>query len=120
MTTTASPRTSSSPCQPDEHELRLLWLVLADGRPVGRVGVDLPLEGDSRVAFLLIELLRGVHGRGIGTAAYGLVERTAREHGRSVLQTWTEHPDGPGPRLEAPTEPAASPRTTAPHDSSCG
>jgi len=89
--------------QPDEHERRLLWLILADGRPVGRIGVDLPLEGDSRVAFVLIEVLRHAQRRGIGTAAYEIVERTARENGRTVLQTWAEHPDRPGPRLAPPT-----------------
>lgn len=87
----------------DENERRLLWAVVVDGRTVGRVGVDLPLEGDSKVAFWLIELLREVWGRGIGSAAYDLVERTAREWGRTVLQSWAEHPDAPGPRLKAPT-----------------
>ena len=42
-------------------------------------------------------------GRGVGSAAYDLVERTARENGRTVLQSWAEHPDAPGPRLAAPT-----------------
>lgn len=89
---------------PDEYEKRLLWLVLDAGRPVGRVNVDLPLEKGSKVAYFLIELLREVHGRGIGSAAYELiVEPTAREHGRSVLQVWAEHPDAEGPRLVPPT-----------------
>jgi GNAT superfamily N-acetyltransferase len=88
---------------PDEHQRRLMWSIISDGEVVGRVGVDLPLEGDSKVAFWLIELLRDSWGRGIGSAAYELVERTARENGRSVLQSWAEHPDAPGPRLAAPT-----------------
>jgi GNAT superfamily N-acetyltransferase len=89
--------------QLDENERRLLWAVTVDGRMVGRVGVDLPLEGDSKIAFWLIELVREVWGRGIGSAAHDLVERTARENGRTVLQSWAEHPDVEGPRLEAPT-----------------
>lgn len=89
--------------RPDEHERRLMWTVNVDGEMVGRVGVDLPLEGDSKVAFWLIELVRDAWGRGVGSAAYELVERTARAHGRSVLQSWAEHPDAPGPRLAAPT-----------------
>lgn len=89
--------------QPDEHELRLVWTVTVAGEMVGRVGVDLPLEGDSKVAFWLIELLRETWGHGIGSAAYDLIERTARENGRTVLQSWAEHPDVPGPRLSAPT-----------------
>lgn len=88
---------------PDEHERRLVWTVRENDRVVGRVGVDLPLEGDSKVAFWLIELLPEVWGRGIGRAAYELVERTARENGRSVLQSWAEHPDAPGRRLRPPT-----------------
>lgn len=89
--------------QPDERERRLMWTVRLDGTMVGRVGVDLPLEGDSPVAFWFIELVRDVWGRGIGSAAHQLVERIARDHGRSVLQSWAEHPDAPGGRLTAPT-----------------
>ncbi len=89
--------------QPDEHQRRLVWAVTVDGEMVGRAGVDLPLEGDSQLAFWLIELVRDVWGRGVGSAAYDLVERTARENGRTVLQSWAEHPDAPGPRLVAPT-----------------
>lgn len=88
---------------PNEYERRLSWLVLADERPVGRIGIDLPQEGESKVAFFLIELLREVWDRGIGSDALALVERIARENGRSVLQSWAEHPDAPGPRQEPPT-----------------
>ncbi|QKJ19258.1 GNAT family N-acetyltransferase [Microbacterium hominis] len=86
-----------------EHEKRLMWLVIDDGEVVGRLGVDLPLESGSKVAFWLIELLAAHQGRGIGTAAYDLVERTARDNGRTVLQSWAEHPAADGPRLAAPT-----------------
>jgi GNAT superfamily N-acetyltransferase len=89
--------------QPDEHERRIVWTVHLDDVMVGRVGIDLPLEGDSTLAFWLIELLRDVWGRGVGSAAFALVERTARENGRTVLQSWAEHPDADGPRLAAPT-----------------
>ena len=89
--------------QPSEHERRLTWTVWTQGRMVGRVGVDLPLEGDSALAFWLIELVHEVWGRGIGSAAYELVERVARENGRSVLQSFAAHPDAAGPRLNAPT-----------------
>ena len=89
--------------QPSEHERRLTWTVWTEGRMVGRIGVDLPLEGDSALAFWLIELVHDAWGRGIGSLAYELVERIARENGRSVLQSFAEHPDAPGPRLKAPT-----------------
>lgn len=89
--------------QPTPEEIRHIWVVLVDGRIVGRVGVDIPLEEGSRGVFWLIELLEVVQGRGIGTAAYALVEETARSHGRTVLQSWAQHPDAPGPRLTPPT-----------------
>ncbi|MCT9820331.1 GNAT family N-acetyltransferase [Microbacterium sp. W1N] len=89
--------------QPGPDEIRLSWAIDVDGTVVGRVGVDLPLEDGSKNAFWLIELLRAHQGQGIGSAAYELVERTAREHGRTVLQSWADHPDAPGDRLEAPT-----------------
>ncbi|WP_458041699.1 MULTISPECIES: GNAT family N-acetyltransferase [Bacteria] len=89
--------------RPEPYEIRMMWLVLDDGRPVGRVGLDLPIETDSRVAYMFIELLPDVWGRGIGTGALELIERVARENRRTVLQSWVEHPDRPGPRLEPPT-----------------
>ncbi|RLK49362.1 GNAT family N-acetyltransferase [Microbacterium telephonicum] len=89
--------------QSNPDEIRLIWVVVDAGRIVGRIGVDLPLEGESKNAYWIVELLRSHHGRGIGTAAYALVEDAARAHGRTVLQSWAEHPDAPGTRLEAPT-----------------
>ncbi|KRA23579.1 histone acetyltransferase [Microbacterium sp. Root61] len=89
--------------RPDQYELRFVWLAVLDGAVVGRIGVDIPLEEGSRVVFWRIELLRSSWGRGIGTAAYELVERVAREHDRTVLQSWATHPDAPGPRIAPPT-----------------
>ncbi|MCR2811624.1 GNAT family N-acetyltransferase [Microbacterium sp. zg.Y1090] len=90
--------------QDTEDEERFMWLVEADGALVGRVGVDLPRERGSRTAYWLIELLREAWGRGIGSHAYELVERTAREHGRTVLQAWAEQPaTGEGEVLAPPT-----------------
>lgn len=87
----------------DDHEIRHLWTVHLADAVVGRVGVDIPLEAGSRVAYWLIELLPDVWGQGIGTAAHALVERTARDAGRTVLQTWAERPEAPGDRVHAPT-----------------
>jgi GNAT superfamily N-acetyltransferase len=88
---------------PNQYERRQMWLILDDGAVIGRAACDLPLENDSKVAFWLIELLRDTWSRGIGSAAYELIERTARENGRTVLQSWAEHPEAPGPRLAPPT-----------------
>lgn len=89
--------------KPNTYERRQMWVVVEDGVVIGRAACDLPLENDSKVAFWLIELLRETWGRGIGSAAYELIERVARENGRSVLQAWAEHPAAPGKRLAAPT-----------------
>lgn len=99
--------------QPDPHEKRLLWLVLRDGEPVGRLGADIPLEAGSRGAYLLIELIRDAWGEGIGSTAYELLERTARSEGRSVLQTWVEHIAAPGEQLVPPTGFGSIPRDHA-------
>lgn len=88
---------------PDDYEKRYSWLVIHDSHVVGRVGVDVPLHVGSRVVFWLVELLEQAQGRGIGSMAYELVERTAREHGRTILQSWAEHRATDGPRLAAPT-----------------
>ena len=89
--------------KPDEYRVLHPWVVLDRGAVIGRAMVEVPLEPDSKVAYWLIELLREVWGRGIGSAAYALVERTARENGRTVLQSWAEHPASPGPRIASPT-----------------
>jgi GNAT superfamily N-acetyltransferase len=87
----------------EEYQKHLAWLVVSDGETVGRVVVHLPLEESSRVAMWFVELVERSWGRGIGSAAYELVEQTARDHGRTVLQSWAANPDAPGPRLDAPT-----------------
>ena len=99
--------------QPDPDEERFVWLILAGGRVVGRAGLDLPNEEGSRVGFWLVELLRDAHGHGWGSQAYELVERTAREHGRTILQSWAQHNEATGERVVPPTGfgslPAADP-----------
>lgn len=99
--------------QPDPDEIRCAWAAVLDGEFVGRVGVDLPLEEGSRNAFWLVELLAAHHGRGIGSAGYALIERTAREHGRTILQSWAQHPDADGDRLVPPTGYGSIPRDHA-------
>ena len=47
---------------PDEYQPPAMWVVVDDGRFVGRVGVDIPQEDGSKVAFWFIELLREVVG----------------------------------------------------------
>lgn len=89
--------------QPSPEAIRYVWLLYRDGEPVGRAGVDFPLEEGSRTAFWYVEILRAHWGVGVGSAALDLVESTARRHDRTVLQSWAQHPDAPGARLDAPT-----------------
>lgn len=79
--------------QPDPDQTRFAWLILEDGQTIGRIGVDIPLDEGSRSAFWLVELLSTHWGRGIGTDALQLVEHTAREQGRTLLQSWAQHLD---------------------------
>ncbi|MBT9605353.1 GNAT family N-acetyltransferase [Microbacterium sp.] len=89
--------------RPTAAQVRLVWLAILDGEVVGRVGLDLPQEDGARTGFWLIELRRSAWGRGIGRAGHDLIERTARKHGRTILQSWAEHPAAEGPSLDAPT-----------------
>ena len=98
---------------PNDYELRYMWVAVLNGTIVGRVGIDVPLEAGSRSAYWLIELLPEVWGRGIGTSGYQLIEQTAHAHGRTVLQSWAQHPDTPGERLVPPTGFGSIPRDHA-------
>jgi GNAT superfamily N-acetyltransferase len=89
--------------QPDPDELRLAWVVLFDDAVIGRAGLDIPQHPGSKNAFWLIELLRAYQGRGVGSAIYETIELSAREHGRTVLQSWAEHPADGGPQISPPT-----------------
>lgn len=87
----------------DEYTKRHFLLIEVDGVIVGRAGVDLPLEGDSHVAFWIVELIQDVWGQGYGSAAYEVVEQIARDAGRTSLQSWAEHPASDEPRIKPPT-----------------
>ncbi len=82
------------------------WIVIVGDDVVGRVIVDIPAEEGSQVAYWIIELLERVQGRGIGSELLGVVEDTARKAGRTVLESWAEHPE---PHPGAPTERLAAP-----------
>lgn len=81
----------------------LIWTVRLREEVVGRAMVDIPHEAGSRVAIASIELLPRVWGRGIGTAIVPHIEATARQHGRTVLQNWTEQQASAGARVAART-----------------
>ncbi|WP_435744486.1 GNAT family N-acetyltransferase [Microbacterium sp. PMB16] len=79
------------------------WIVRLDEEIVGRAVVNIPHEEGSRVAIVSIELRPHVWGRGIGTAILPHLEAVVREHGRTVMQNWTEQQPSTGPRIDAPT-----------------
>ena len=87
----------------DEDEKTLIWTVRIGREMVGRAMVDLPMDAGSRIAYVLIELHPHVWGQGIGTAIWPHLEAAAREHGRSILQSWAEQPASAGPTLSSPT-----------------
>ena len=98
--------------EPDDYRLLNMWVVVDNGRFVGRIGVEIPLQDGSKVAFWFIELLREVWGRGIGSAAYELVEQTARDarpHGPAGVGG---APAAPGPASHRRPASARSPRIT--------
>lgn len=99
--------------QPRAEMTRFWWIVVDDGAVVGRVGLDLPREEGARTGSWLIELRRSAWGRGIGRAAIAEIERIARAHQRSVLQSWAEHPAAEGDRIYAPTGFGSVPRDHA-------
>jgi len=110
---TMTPRELLPIFQPDEHERRPVWLVLEGDEPIGRLGLDVPLEAGSRTAYPYIELIRDAWGRGVGTVAHAYLEELARAEGRSILQTWVEHPAAAGEHLAAPTGFGAVPKDHA-------
>lgn len=87
-----------------------VWTVRLDDEIVGRAVVDIPHDEGSRVVQAAIELLPRVWGRGIGSAILPHIETTAREHGRTVIQSWVEQQAGDGPRLDAATGFGSVPR----------
>lgn len=87
-----------------------VWTIRQGGEVVGRAVVDVPHDAGSRVVIATIEMLPRVWGQGIGTAVLPHVEAVAREHGRSVIQNWTEQQASDGPRIEAPTGFGSVPR----------
>lgn len=87
-----------------------VWTIRQEGEVVGRAVVDVPHDDGSRVVIATIELLPRVWGQGIGTAVLPHIEAIARDHGRSVIQNWTEQQASDGPRVDAPTGFGSVPR----------
>lgn len=91
----------------------LVSTVRLEDEVVGRVVLDVPHDEGSRVLQATLELLPRVWGRGIGSAVLPYIEAVAREHGRTVIQSWFEQQASDEPRLEAPTGYGSVPRDHA-------
>lgn len=90
--------------QNQEHEPKRMLVARVDGRVVARAGHEWrPTHETADTCWQEIKVLPEFRGRGIGTALADLMERFAREQGKSKILTWTVSPPGPGPRLDAPT-----------------
>ena len=107
---TATPDEFLPGSRPTDDTDRMMWLVLADGEPVGRLVLELPLEPGAKSAFAFVELLRAAWHRGIGSAGLALVERTAHAAGRAAVHTWVEHGHDGDERLAPPTGAGSVPR----------
>ncbi|RMI13331.1 GNAT family N-acetyltransferase [Cellulomonas triticagri] len=95
--------------QHQEYDLKLRFVALdaplADGpadpaRVLGYVAVNLPRQDNTHTGFVQLDVRPEHRGRGIGSALHDLALATAREHGRTMLTTSTDHgvepPEGPG------------------------
>jgi len=79
------------------------WLVRSGGAVAGRGMMYIPLEEASRRAQLRVELLPEFWGRGYGRRVLRFLEDRARERGRDILQSWSEHMPTGADRLDART-----------------
>lgn len=89
------------------------WILRHEGAVAGRALLYVLHEEGSQRAQLRVEVLPEFDGRGIGTRALAFLEERAREHGRPVLQAWTEHPPRGGEQLTAATGFGAVPTDAA-------
>jgi GNAT superfamily N-acetyltransferase len=85
----------------DDYKQARFYFVRLDGRMVARSSIGLPLAENLHAALVRVDVLNEFTGRGIGQMLLHHAEEFAAGHGRSTLQSFTEHaagfdPDGPG------------------------
>lgn len=78
-----------------------VFIVRQEGRVVGSSWIQCHLRENLRSALLHVQVLGEFSGRGIGRALLQHAQQLATAEGRTVLQSYTEHPadfdaDGPG------------------------
>lgn len=87
----------------DPYSPQTLFVARVDGRIVGRAVQTLPIEEESRVALMSVEVLAAFRSRGIGGALLEAVEANAREAGRTVFAGDSMALPAEGPQLDSPT-----------------
>ncbi len=75
----------------DDDEIARRFLVVADGRDVGRTIAAINREEGASVAFVRVGVVPRERGRGIGRAMAERIEREAAALGATSLQAWIEH-----------------------------
>lgn len=85
----------------DDYKQARFYFVRLDGRMVARSSIGLPLAENLHAALVRVDVLNEFMCRGIGQMLLRHAEELAAAHGRTTLQSFTEHaagfdPDGPG------------------------
>ncbi|MFD2472304.1 GNAT family N-acetyltransferase [Amycolatopsis silviterrae] len=75
---------------------QLVWTAHRDGRLVARAIVNLPGDGNERVAAVRIHVHPRVRRQGIGTELLHALEPKLRERGRTLVEGWNLTLGGPG------------------------
>ncbi|MCB5274469.1 hypothetical protein BJG92_02002 [Arthrobacter sp. SO5] len=91
----------------NEYRRIQLFFVRQNGRMVARSWIRCELQENLRSAMVHVEVLEEFSGRGIGRALLRHAEALAAVAGRTILQSYTEHPAGFDPEdLDATIRPA--------------
>jgi len=78
----------------DAYTRTRLFYVRVNGKMAARSWIRCELQDNLSSALLHVDVLAGFTGRGIGRALLAHAEACAQTEGRTILQSFTEHPDG--------------------------
>lgn len=87
----------------DPYSPQILFVARVDGTIVGRGFTILPIEEESRVAYVTAEVLAEYRRGGIGSALLAAATQAAREEGRTILQGDSMTTPRDGEQLSPPT-----------------
>ena len=93
-----------------------LFFVRQDGRMAARSWVRFELQENRGSAFVHVEVLEEFSGRGLGLALLRHAEALAAAAGRTILQSYTEHPAGFDPEIPDATVRPATGTGALPND----